>query len=299
MKLFLTWNAEPEDPHFWKLFNVDGIVVPLRSILATSKWKLNRLLSVGFKRFYGYRGFLLVDSLLKSLRRAGGGDDLRTQFDVLYMQYLLGADVLVHKDLPMVNVNLRNREKFLRKNVLNAEFALKVGDRLGKKVMLVVHGWDVDTYVAVADHYANLGAEYIGIGSLLAFKDREVDLAKIIEAVRGVVGRRVHIHVFGVNPLRLSSIACFADSADVSTPLFAAGKKEVIMPGEDGVRRVKLYTIEGFEALKNRLDETSDELERDLLNRVLNAKTPKGRNQAIMIYNYYVFTSYYRQLNRC
>lgn len=284
MRLYLTWYAEPEDPHYWKFFEVDGIVASIKSITIMSRWKFNRILTVGFKKFFDYRGFLLVDSLLRPIHAEGTPLE-RPQAHVLYLQYLLGADLLVHKDTPLLDVR-KNREKVLRKNWVNAEAAMKISEKLGRDVMLVVHGWDLESYAKSAEYFKKLGVKYIGIGSLLAFKNDEKFLVDVVKTVREVVGRRVYIHLFGINPARLGEYVCFVNSGDTSSPALAASKREaIVFDGE--FRRVKITTLGGLSYLRSRVEESKDSTEVSLLQQVLNSKHFGERNRLLALYNAY------------
>jgi tRNA-guanine family transglycosylase len=293
-KLFITWYAEPEDPHYWKYFPVEGIVVSLKSVLSIPKWKLSRILLDGFKRYFGFRGTLIVDSFTTWLHtRVGFSTDL-PQYHVLYLQYLLGSDVLVQKDYPFIgDMNKESRERMFKKNLVNAEAALKIGERLGREVMLVVQGWDVNSYVKCAEFYRRLGAKYVGIGSLVPRSNDVKFIERVVKEVRAVLGRSVWLHLFGVANIDvLKRVAKYVDSVDVSTPTLAAAKKEMIVWKDGRFLRLKTTSLTNISSLGQLIEETADAFEKELLTKILDAKTISEKNRLLMIYNTYVLQKY-------
>jgi hypothetical protein len=296
-RLYLTWFIEPEDPHYWDFFSIDGLVVSMKSIMNMRQHRgvhmLTRLLSEGFRRFYGYNGPLIVDSMTQPLHAVGGLQVSHlSQAQVLYTQYVLGSDILVHRDYPILHVKDHEvRVKLFSRNLINAEAALRFGESLGREVMLVVQGWNLDTYVKCVQYYRDLGARYIGVGSLVPHKGDASFIINVVRAVRDVLGGRVHLHLFGVGGLNmLREVASLVDSIDVSTPAIAAGKKEVLIPSGNGIIRVKVNSMSGISMLKERLESTNDSIESLLIGRILNAESLKEENRSVMLYNAYVLT---------
>ena len=295
-RLYITWFAEPEDPHYWRFFRVGGITVSLKSLLAMPRWKFNRVLSQGFRRFFDYDGPLLIDSMLTNIHTARafqGGTDV-PQSLVMYLQYLLGSDLLIQRDYPLVGVSDPElRARLYSRNLAMAEAALRFGDAVGRDVMLVVQGWDLDTYVKCAEHYRDLGAKYIGIGSLVPHRSDSKFLINVVKGVREVVGR-AHIHLFGVTALEsLTQLSSYIDSVDVSTPAMAASKKELIVWRDNRLVRVRTTTVMGVRIINELIGETNDELERRLLTEILNARSLRSKNLSTMVYNAYVLTKYW------
>mgnify|MGYP001772600919 CR=1 FL=1 len=298
-RLYITWFADPEDPHYWKFFKVGGITVSLKSILLMPKWKLNRVLNEGFKKFFDYSGPLLIDSMLINIhttRKVRDNVEVPQSF-IMYLQHLLGSDLLIQKDYPLVGISDPVlRTKLYKKNLAMAEAALKYGDKVNKDVMLVVQGWDLNTYVECAEHYRNLGAKYIGIGSLVPHRSDSKFLVSVVKAVREVVGK-AYIHLFGITALdSLTQLSKYVDSVDVSTPAIAASKKELIVWNEDRLIRVKSTTVTGMKIISELVENTKDELEKVFLTEIFKAKSLRDKNLKTMIYNAYILTKYWNAI---
>lgn len=295
-RLYLTWFANPEDPHYWDFFSVDGIVVSLKSLLSMPRWKFVRALNQGFRRFFNYSGPLIVDSMTTKLhvRRGVGGLDI-PQSHVLYIQYLLGSDVLVHRDYPFIGVDDPGlREKLFTRNIANAEAALRFGDSVGKDVMLVVQGWDLESYMRCAQYYRDLGVKYVGIGSLVPHRGDTKFLVDVVKGVRDVLGSRVHMHLFGIASVdALYKLGNVVDSVDVSTPAIAASRKELITWVGGRFVRVRVTTLVGARVIEE-LMSNEDELGRKLLMGILNARSLREKNLYTMTYNAYVLTRRWR-----
>jgi|MonGeyMetagenome_1017769.scaffolds.fasta_scaffold46528_3 hypothetical protein len=297
-RLYLTWFAGPEDPRYWEYFSVEGLVVSLKSIINMRKHRgfglINRLLSEGFRKFYGYNGPLIIDSMIQALHvRASSVSDLNQSL-ILYLQYVLGSDVLVHRDYPLINVeDPELRGKLFMRNLVNAEAALRFGESIGRDVMLVVQGWDLESYTKCAQYYKDLGARYVGVGSLVPHRNDWNFITNIVKSIREALGKGVHIHLFGIgSPSLLRRVSNLVDSVDISTPAIAAGKKEVFILGNDGIVRVKVSSVDGVSMLKLRLEITNDEVERRLIEMILNARSLRDENRAVMLYNAYILNKY-------
>ncbi len=300
VRLFITWFAEPEDPHYWRFFSIDGLVVSMKSILALrgrSRSLFNVLISRGFRSVYGYGGALIIDSMLSSLHGNGGAPVNMTQSQVLYLQYLIGSDVLVHMDYPIINVDdEETRRRLLRRNIVNAEAALRFAESLGKDVMLVVQGWDEESYAECAGYYRDLGVKYVGVGSLVPHSNDPEFLVRVVSRIREIIGSGAYIHVFGVGNVGvLRLIGRYVDSVDISTPAIAGGKKEVIIPSDGGFRRVRVTSIMELAMLKERLEVSNDEVERLLITNIISAKTLREKNRSVITYNTYVLSRYWRK----
>lgn len=293
-RLFLTWFAEPEDPHYWEYFRVDGIVVSLKSLLLMPKWKFNRALSQGFRKQFNYDGPLIIDSMLTNIHKPRRTNVEIPQSFVMYSQYLLGSDLLVQRDYPLIGVSdPAVRNKLYHKNLMMAEAALKYGESLGKEVMLVAQGWDLDTYVKSAEYYRNLGAKYIGIGSLVPHRSDIEFLVKVVKGIREAAGK-VYLHLFGVTGLEsLPQISKYIDSVDVSTPAIAASKKELIVIRGETVTRVKTTTVTGMKTIAELMETTNDSLERKFLEDIFSARRLRDKNLSTMIYNAYALLKFW------
>ncbi len=293
-RIFVTWYAEPEDPHYWKWFPVEGLVVSLKSILSMPRWKLARTLSEGFKKYFDFAGTLIIDSFTTWLHSRVGFSLDTPQYHVLYMQYLLGSDVLVQKDYPYITaMDKKMRERLFKKNLVNAEAALKMGEKLGRDVMLVVQGWDLDSYKRCAQLYKELGAKYVGIGSLAPRSTDTRFVEAVVKEVREEVGNSTWLHLFGVaNVDVLARVASHIDSADVSTPAIAASRKEMLVWDGKRFTRLKTTSLIGVSLLKQISQEADDSFEKDILDKILEANSLRIKNRLLMIYNTYVFLKY-------
>jgi len=291
--VFLTWYVNPPDPPYWKHFNLDGLLVSLSSIAGFRKLSSNVLkcyFSRGLKRLLQFKGTLLVDSLISPLREMNTNSSKYPQHLVLYLQYVLGADVLIHKDVPFVDISLTEtqRKKMLKKTLVNAEAALEIGSKLGKDVILVVQGWDETTYRIVAQKYLELGAKYIGIGSLVRHRSNSSYLYRIIRAVREEVGNKVWVHSFGVSaPSIMKRILKFVNSFDTSTPIRAAANRELIYTDKGELKRVRISSIEGLNKLKEIAEESSDHVESEFALNVLKSSRVSELKYWLAVLNAY------------
>jgi len=253
LEVYLTWYANPPDPYYWEWIpDLDGIVVSLSSLRG-------RLLdSLGFRglKLLVRQGRVIVDSLYSSLSKDSLGSLEPLQSWVLHVQRLLGADILVHRDIPLVRRGLSSdlREKLLRRTVLNAELAFRLAEKLGVEVMLVAQGWDAESYRKCARVYADLGARYVGIGSLVPKRGNPNLIEEVLSAVREVVGRRARLHLFGVSsPRSIVRLAKYVDSIDVSTPMRAAVARELLVESGSSLKRVHMLAV-GEELLYEHLE---------------------------------------------
>lgn len=291
MKVLLTWYANPPDPYYWLwIRDLDGVVVKLSSM--THK-QLEHMQLRGLKRTLGLESMLVVDSLMEPL---GSGLVEKLQSWILYMQRLLGADVLVHRDYPVgfLDGNVEDREKFLRKTMLNAEMAVKLADKLGVEIMLVAQGWDLKSYTKCALHYSEIGARYIGVGSLVPKRSNRRFLVEVVSAIRRAVGSRAHVHVFGVmSPLAALELFKYVDSVDISTPIRAAVAREVFVEVNGRLRRIHVSLIgeKGLHELVSRVPELEKLAEKTLSSREL--------IRCLAIYNAYTIVDWVRRSIRC
>ena len=260
MKVFLTWRADPPDPPYWEwISNLPGIVVALsgmspRQIDSTSIRHLRLRL--------GVNSTIIVDSVITPLWKEGGIDLAKPQSLLLYMERMTGADILIHKDYPLIKLNKDKREQLWRRTIVNAELALKIADKMGIKIMLVAQGWDIKSYVMSAEKYREFGAEYIAIGSLAVHRSNPQYVYDVVKAVRSAVGSRIHLHVLGVSlSSQISSLKKYADSVDISTPIRAAIAREVLWPDHDftTLKRTRI-TSEIINELMSILDGKGKEL---------------------------------------
>ena len=292
VKLLLTWHAYPPDPPYWKYMNIDGLMISLSSF--KRKKLIDSFTLRGLKKSLGLNSVIIVDSITKNLWKYGGMDPSKTQAQTLYLQYMLGADLLVHKDFPLIknNISKNYREKYFKRTLFNAELALKISERLGIDVILVIQGWDLNTYLKCAKVYQELGAKYMGIGSLASKRSIKY-ITNIIKGVKKIIGRKTYIHVFGMmNPKIIPNIAKYIDSVDVSTPIKAAIAREVIIPINNTLKRIPL-SIMGIDNLKNivkdkRLTIFIEELEK--------TRTLHELKQKLAIFNAYALLSWLRRI---
>lgn len=295
-RLIFTWYPIPPDPQYWKYYRIDGIIVPLYNLIDPKRtaYRLRTLMTTyGIKRVTGLDALLLVDSQAAPVKK--GVSDLRyTQKDALMLQDILGADILVQRDYPLLKYPRNLWEKLIRKNLRNASHALRLADKIGKPVILVVHGWDPASYAAMARKYLDLGASHIGIGSLLMFT-RVRDQCAIIQRVREEVGQSVYIHAFGVfSRVITKCLLRNADSADVSTPVKVAAMRELILYRNGKLERIRLSTPDGPGILR-RLRENGDPIERELAQLAFESKTFKRLKDTLALINAYEMLKAVRQ----
>jgi tRNA-guanine family transglycosylase len=287
MKILLTWYASPPDPFYWLWTrDLDGVLISLHSmrgrildVVATRG--LRRVLDVPSGNF-----MVVVDSLPFGLRDGLPGAQPALvqpqQMWVLYVQRILGADVLVHRDIPMVNVGSDPslREKLLRRTLVNAEQALRIADKLGLDVMLVVQGWDLESYGRCARFYKDLGAKYVGVGSLVPRRGNTKFVEEVVSMVRSVLGGGVHLHLLGVSmPRAIVKLSRYVDSVDISTPIRAAVAREVIVASKGRVRRVHLSVV------GERVYEIVREVNEELAERMEKARTLREFTRLLAVYN--------------
>jgi tRNA-guanine family transglycosylase len=283
LKVFLSWYADPPDPPYWLwIKELDGIVVSLHSF--KRKTLLDAVTLRGLRRFIGCDKAIIVDSPPFSLFSSLNSHVEPLQSWILYTQRLLGADILVHRDIPLINASENVRDKLLRRTMLNAEHALRVAEKLSVDIMLVVQGWDIDSYTMCARYYRDLGAKYVAIGSLVPKRGNTEFIEKVTKCVREILGRSAHLHLLGIaNPSVALKLNKYVDSIDVSTPIRAAIARNVLIEMNGGLRRVNLNII-GEQQLYELLEKVS----KDLSHELRKAKGVRDIIRLLAIYNAYV-----------
>jgi queuine/archaeosine tRNA-ribosyltransferase len=119
----------------------------------------------------------------------------------------------------------------------------------------------------------------------------------VVKEVRAVLGRSVWLHLFGVANIDvLRRVAKYVDSVDVSTPTLAAAKKEMIVWEGGRFVRLKTTSLTNISSFGQLIEETGDAFERELLTKILDAKTISEKNRMLMIYNTYIFQKYINKL---
>lgn len=294
MKIFLTWYADPPDPPYWVwIKDLDGILVTLQSMRGSTVDKIGLL---GFRRYLGSEIKVIVDSLVTSFSRHPLSVLEPAQSWVLYTQRMLGADILVHRDIPLIKVreNRELREKLFKRTILNAELALKLSDRLGVEVMPVAQGWDLESYRECAEKYVKLGVKYVGVGSLVPKRGDPKYVEKVTATVREAVSRKVHIHVFGVmSPGSGARLAKHVDSVDISTPIRAAIARQMIVNSMGKLKRIHLSTATEtfvYEMLRSFSEELAEKVKR--------ARTAREMVRYLAVYNAHVLVSWLRGIER-
>jgi len=284
LKVFLSWYADPPDPPYWLwIKELDGIVVSLHSFIKR-KTLLDAVTLRGLRRFIGCDKTIIVDSLPFSLFSSLNSHVEPLQSWILYTQRLLGADILVHRDIPLINASENVRDKLLRRTMLNAEHALRVAEKLSVDIMLVVQGWDIDSYTMCARYYRDLGAKYVAIGSLVPKRGNTEFVKKVTKRVREILGRSAHLHLLGIaNPSVVLKLNKCVDSVDVSTPIRAAMARNVLIEMNGRLRRVNLNII-GEQQLYELLEKVS----KDLSHELGKAKGVRDIIRLLAIYNAYV-----------
>ncbi len=296
---YLTWHIT--DPIYWNYIRVPGIVFPVKSIFELRSRNLslfNSLLSKGFKKQFKYDGSLFVDSLMSSINNYQEiyFNDYK-QVQTLYLQYVLGADILIQRDIPILNIVDENlRKKLYLKNMSLAELAIKFGEKLGVEVMVVIHGWNLESYLECAAKYSEMGIKYIGIGSLLGKKNNRSEIIKIVRKVRELVGKNAYIHVFGITGFNvMKSISKYINSADSSSPIKAAINRELYIIENRRLKRIKIINPFLLKIMINRCDSTASALAL----KVLESNNINRLKKNLALFNAYMFVSYYTGYNPC
>jgi tRNA-guanine family transglycosylase len=289
MKIFLSWYTNPPDPPYWLwIRDLDGLLVSLHSLRGGI---LDAAALKGLKRYIGFSKTLIVDSLPHSLFNNPDAYVNSLQSLVLYAQRILGADILVHRDIPLVRVYENRKEELLKRTMLNAEHALKMAERLGVDVMLVVQGWDPESYARCADYYRGLGVRYAAIGSLVPRRQNPRFVGMIVKLVREVLGKNVYIHLLGVaNPRIAVALARYIDSVDISTPIKAAVVREMLVEVNGMLKRVHLSTL-GEEQLYKLLKNAN----KDLAEGLMKAKRMRDVIRLIALYNAHTLISWIKK----
>jgi tRNA-guanine family transglycosylase len=284
LKVFLSWYADPPDPPYWLwIKELDGIVVSLHSFIKR-KTLLDAVTLRGLRRFIGCDKTIIVDSLPFSLFSNLNSHVEPLQSWILYTQRLLGADILVHRDIPLINASENVRDKLLRRTMLNAEHALRIAEKLNVDIMLVVQGWDIDSYTMCARYYRDLGAKYVAIGSLVPKRGDTEFVKKVTKSVREILGRSAHLHLLGIaNPSVALKLNKYVDSVDVSTPIRAAMARNVLIEMNGRLRRVNLNIIG-----EQQLYELLEKVNKDLPHELRKAKSIRDIIRLLAIYNAHV-----------
>ncbi|MEM0506664.1 MAG: hypothetical protein QXW58_05365 [Thermosphaera sp.] len=290
MKVFLTWYADPPDPPYWVwIRDLDGILISLSSMRGLL---IDRIGLQGLKRYLGCSGTIVVDSLSTSLTQHPSRGLEPLQSWILYTQKILGADILIHKDIPLVKADLSQelKEKLLKRTILNAEHALNLSDRLGIEIMLIVQGWDLKSYEKCAEKYKELGVKYVGVGSLVPKRNNPEYVVKVVSNVRQAVGERTYLHVLGVmSPGFGVRLARYANSVDISTPMKAAVAREIIVNLDSRLGRIHLSTVtESF------IYETLRGFSEEIAEKVKISRTVREMVRYIAIYNAYTIVNWLR-----
>lgn len=241
MKLFVTWSPHDVSPLLSEY--VDGYSV---SLALFSRRKLEMAAALGLKKLLGTSKELLLDSLSMTIASASIKPyDPRSQFHMLNMQLWLRPDYIVHKDYPLLNRALSEKEKLklLARTIRNAEVMFRLEERYGlRNVIYVIQGWDLESMAYCAKCYVELGVEMYGLGSSISLGHRE--FARRLRRVREIVGRHAHIHVFGaLKPYHLEIVKQYANSIDTSTPIKAAAMGCILVEGGGHVRRIKVERV--------------------------------------------------------
>jgi len=209
---------------------------------------------------------------------------------------MIGSDMLVSKDYPLVGIKDKYlRYKLLMKNIRLAELSIKLADKLGKNIMLIVQGWDLNSYLYCAMTYMNLGVKYIGIGSLVPHKSDPKFTIKIVKEIRSAIGNNVWIHLFGIAGWTIiNKMKSYINSVDTSTPMRAASNREIIF--YDGkFRRIKISSFDGYFVIREKLNNTSDEIEYQLLKNIIRSKDFITQRKYLALYNAYTMLKTYNQ----
>jgi hypothetical protein len=243
MKLFVTWS--PYDVSGFLEEFIDGYSVQLGCL---SRDLLEKSMLVGLRKALGTTKEVLVDSLVTTISSAAKHPLLsKSQSHIFNIQLWLNPDYIVHKDYPVLNKELTDaeRRKLVERTVLNAEVLMKLMEKYGldeRKVIFVIQGWDKKSIKWCAKRYAEIGVEMYGLGS--SIKTSPGAFLERLMVVRGVIGERAHLHVFGaLKPSVLRAAKDLYDSVDTSTPLKAAAMGYVIVFEEGRVKRVRVDNV--------------------------------------------------------
>jgi len=291
LKIYLTWRLNPQDPPYWKYMEVDGILISLGNIM-NSKRHMDHLISKGFKTCFNYRGKLIVDSLISSL---WSHENKAIPINVIFnIQVGLGADYIIQKDHPLVNKQLSQeaKQKILQRNLDLAEVYLKLADKLGVEVITVAHGWNVESYTYSARKLAEMGSNYIAIGSLVPLiKEGKLNqIKKIVKSIRHEIGRKTKLHLLGVlSPSMLNYLKNIVDSLDTSSHIRAAYLREIYYLTKDNIRRCKISKLGYHKLLKISL---GDPILERAINEILSAKDFSKMKYWLSIYNARVLMKY-------
>jgi len=241
MKVFVTWSPPDISPLLEEY--VDGFSV---SLACLSRRKLERGTVVGIRKLLGISKEVILDSLGATIAKARVSSyDPRGQRHILNLQLWLRPDYIVHKDYPLLNRNLsmKEKKKLLEKTIRNAEIVVRLRDKFDlKNVIYVIQGWDLESMIYCTERYVNLGVDMYGLGSSINVSPGE--LVRRLRAVRGVIGKKAYLHVFGaLKPSHFHAIKEHVDSVDTSTPIKSAAMGYVLFLDRERVRRTRFYKI--------------------------------------------------------
>ncbi|RLF09640.1 MAG: hypothetical protein DRJ62_06365 [Thermoprotei archaeon] len=231
MKIFTIWYPNPPDPPYWKWIKLNEITIPLAK--ASNKF-ISKAIAHGIHELLEFNGTIMADSLTSN-NRIG-------QVHMLFLQSYMGVDIAVHRDYPFINLYPMEPDKrwaLLKKNILNAEIALRLEEELGIRVLYVIQGWDEESYKYCAERYLEMSIQYMGIGSLKYRDPRSI--IKIVKFLKELVGKRTYLHVFGVlKPSILKALSKYVDSVDTSSPIQAAIRKEIFVLKDGILKRLRV-----------------------------------------------------------
>jgi len=241
MKLFVTWSPYDVSPLLSEY--VDGYSI---SLALFNRRKLEIATTIGLKRLLNIDKELIVDSLATPIRSAGLNPfDLRSQPHLFNIQLWLAADYIVHKDYPILNKSLSEKEKrkLLDMTIKNAEIMFRLEEEYGGgNIIYVIQGWDLRSVAYCARRYLDIGIKMFGLGSTIGLGHRE--FAERIKKVREIIGWNRHLHIFGaLKPYHIELVRQHADSVDTSTPIKVAAMGYVLVQDDDRVRRMKIKKI--------------------------------------------------------
>ena len=235
MKYYISWYPNPPDPRYWEWFKIDGIMISLGSLRGSI---LKKALTLGLHRFTGFNGDIFLDSGAFQFRNRGTN---KNQKQVLELQSWLNSDFASHLDKPFINIRgLTQQEKWfrLKQTIENAIIAKRwERERDGElTIVYVIQGWDSKSIKLCAKKLSALNADYYALGS--SHRLEPSTLFHRFKLVRKIIGKKPKLHLFGVNPLRMSGskklekIFSLVDSVDSSTPIQAGIVKELLDPND-------------------------------------------------------------------
>ena len=235
MKYYITWLPNPPDPKYWNWFEIDGLLIPFASL---RKKILERAMQMGIHEYVGYHGEIIID--MGDMKLSNN----RSQLNVLRVQSWLRADYVTQIDKPLIMSGLSEERKWelLKNTIINARIAREWEKRTGIKVIYVIQGWDVDSYVYCARRLADLGASYFGLGSMI--RRPEGETVKIIRRVRDIIGPDAHLHLFGVSSIsKLAKVSRYVNSFDSALPIKLATLGIMLDPHDLKRKKLNATTV--------------------------------------------------------